>query len=131
MLFKLISNGRNTFVELDGKMLGNAVTGVTFSHNMNGGERDIRASIELDLTERAYETRAFVDAKPGEFAEKARRMETLGEQYKETKDASDKVKWQLWRAYEGSAGEVKPEDIIGDIENRSKYIAQQPIKPLE
>ena len=125
MLFKLISDGKQTWVELDGKKLDSAVTGVSFNTELDyDGKRKTSASIDLDLTKREYETRAFVDAKPGEFVDVVRRMEQCTDQLEQIKNAADEIKWQLYRAFDGTAGDIKPEEIIEDLNNRSKRIKE-------
>ena len=125
MLFKLISDGKQTWVELDGKKLDSAVTGVSFKTELDYDEkRKTTASIDLDLTKREYETHAFVDAKPGEFVDVVRRMEQCTDQLEQIKGAADEIKWQLYRAFDGTAGDIKPEEIIEDLNNRSKRIKE-------
>lgn len=90
MLFKLISDGRNTMVELDGKNLGSAVTGVSFKTEVDyDGKRHTTASLDLDLSPEGYEKHAFVDAKPGEFVETVKRWERLTDEFKKSEDAAD------------------------------------------
>lgn len=67
MLFKLISDGQHTKVELDGKQLGNSMTGVSFSHKREGNETKILAHIDLDLTS-TFEKDFVLDAEPTDFS---------------------------------------------------------------
>ena len=54
MLFKLVSDGRQTVVEIDGQRLGSAVTGVSFSHEITGNEPVVTAHVDFDLTKGIY-----------------------------------------------------------------------------
>ena len=71
MFFKLFSDGRQTVVEMDGKRLGSAVTGVSFTHDGN----DVTAHIDFDLTKGLYERPCFIDAEPGDFADMIKQRE--------------------------------------------------------
>lgn len=126
MLFKLISDGKSTKVELDGKTLGNAVTGVEFKSEVDyDGKRRVTASIDLDLTRQGYEKHVFEDAKPGEFVDTVQRFERLANEHKVAEDAANAVRWQLTRAFDGNAGEVTPGCIVADLAARTEYIKGQ------
>lgn len=123
MLFKLISDGKNTRVELDGKNLGSAVTGVAFKTEVDyDGKRHTTASIDLDLSPAGFEKHAFVDAEPGEYVETVKRWERLADEHKKAEDAADEVKWQLTRAFDGTAGSITPNKILNDIKANSEEI---------
>ena len=76
MLFKLISDGERATVEIDGKQLGNSMTGVSFSYKRDGKETQVLAHIDLDLS-RTHEKRFVRNATPGFFA-------SVNESYEET-----------------------------------------------
>ena len=51
-LFKLISNGNVTYLELDGKTINGAcVQNVSFSHDVRSGKRDVSLHLDIDLQE--------------------------------------------------------------------------------
>lgn len=127
MLFKLISDGRHTWVELDGKNLGNAVNGVSFQTKVDSnGKANTTASIDIDLTERTYETHAFEDVNPGDFTDIVRRWERSENECKVMKKAADTVKWQLSRVFDNAVdGAVTPESIMNDLAERTARIDQQ------
>ena len=100
MLFKLVSDGRTTHVEIDGKRLGSAVTGVSFSHTMNGKERDIRANIDLDLSDKGSEKGFIEDSMPGAFEAMTQRLEKLLAEEQQCKEAARTAEWECHKALE-------------------------------
>lgn len=51
-LFKLISDGNVTYMELDGKTINGAcVQNVSFSHDVRSGKKDVSLHLDIDLQE--------------------------------------------------------------------------------
>ena len=70
MLFKLVSDGGYTRAEIDGKLIGEAITGLSFSTEVKGAERHSYLHLDFDLTkENGYEKHLFEDAEPNSFYE--------------------------------------------------------------
>ena len=79
MLFKLVSNGNTTQVEMDGKQF-NDLTAVSFSHRRDGSDyNDCRVTLEFNITAKSNEDvlreHVFEDVKPGEFADRLKNYE--------------------------------------------------------
>lgn len=120
MLFKLVSDGRYTRVEIDGKMLGPGVTGVSFSHAMEGAEHHVTAHFDLDLTKGDIKRPVFEDAKTGEFGKILASFERGEKLLKQQEEAKDTIAWQIYRANDGTAGGETAQDIINQINERTE-----------
>lgn len=106
MLFKLISDGKHTVMELDGKTLGSNVTKIAFIHDARGSKND-EGGAELSLTfdlgtvyssEQTGNSYGVAD-EDGRFDECVKRYEQnqmeLYETYSSTKEQRDAVRKAL------------------------------------
>ena len=106
MLFKLISDGKHTALELDGKSLGRDVKRIVFKHDAEGGG-DGHGNVELTLTFNLSEVYRSEQAggKPGiaeengRFDETAscfeRREKELYDEYNSTKQQREELRKAL------------------------------------
>lgn len=99
MLFKLISDGQHTVVELDGKRLGNSMTGVSFSHQREGNEIQVLAHIDLDLT-RTFEKDFVRDAEPDDFTIVNENFEQCERIRRQRKIAANETERRMFREAE-------------------------------
>ena len=103
MLFKLISNGKNTVIELDGQEVY-GMSGISFRHEVDQqGKKSCKVALEFDITantaKEAADKHLFEAAKKGEFCERValwERMfedpETKGQEPPETQRIIDMMK---------------------------------------
>ena len=99
MLFKLISDGQHTVVELDGKRLGNSMTSVSFSHQREGNEIQVLAHIDLDLT-RTFEKEFVRDAEPDDFTIVNETFEQSERIRRQSKIAANETERRMFREAE-------------------------------